>query len=415
MNKSGLEYEVDLTKLVYGGDAMGRLPDDRAVFVPFALPGERVRLRLVGQKSNHARAELLEVLTPAAGRLTPRCIHFGRCGGCHYQHLSSEAQLAAKALILEEQLQRIGGIAAPPLRAMIPSPRPFGYRNHVEFHLTPQGGLGFHQAMSGKVIAIQECHLPVEPLQCLWPQMDFEAIPSLQRIGLRCGYEDDIQLILEGQDLQPPDFSVEELPLSAVYLGPAGPVVLAGSPALCFEILGRPFQVSAGSFFQVNTELAAVMVQLVLEALQPEKHHTVLDVYCGVGLFSAFLAERAGRLIGIETSPSAAEDFVANLDEFDQVELYEVPAERVLPHLDERPDLAVVDPPRAGMHWRALEGLLALQPQRIAYVSCDPATLARDARRLLAGGYALEQVTLLDMFPQTYHIESVSTWRRAEG
>ena len=139
---------------------------------------------------------------------------------------------------------------------------------------------------------------------------------------------------------------------------------------------------------------------------------TLLDVYCGVGLFSAFFASRVGRLIGVESSPSACEDFEINLDEFDNVELYEAPAEDVLPALDVKPDFAILDPPRAGLEKRALDALLVLGPRRIAYVSCDPSTLARDAARLLAGGFRLVQVTPFDLFPQTFHIESISIFEK---
>ncbi|MEW5868105.1 MAG: class I SAM-dependent RNA methyltransferase [Chloroflexota bacterium] len=410
------EYIVSLETLVYGGEALGRLPDGRAVFVPFGLPGEQVRLRLVEEKRGHARAELLEVLSASPQRQAPFCSHFGTCGGCHYQHMPYTAQLETKRQILRQQLERIGKLANPPVAETVPAPQVTGYRNHVQFHLTPDGKLGYHQARSEQVFPIRECRLPEAALNALWPQLDFEAIPDLERIGLRQGVDEELQLILESQDLQPPELSVEELPVSAVHLSPAGALVLAGSPALFMEVRGSAFRVSAGSFFQVNTRMAAAMVEHVLagldryQALNPQA--TVLDVYCGVGLFSAFLAGRAGRLIGIEASPSACEDFVANLDEFDHVELYEAPAEAVLPHLEVKPGVVLVDPPRAGLERAALDALLALGAPWLVYVSCDPATLGRDARRLAAGGYRLEQATPFDLFPQTYHIESISFWRR---
>jgi 23S rRNA (uracil1939-C5)-methyltransferase len=154
--------------------------------------------------------------------------------------------------------------------------------------------------------------------------------------------------------------------------------------------------------------MAGKMVSHLLERLHLSPQTTLIDVYCGGGLFSAFLAPRVGRLIGIESSPSACKDFAVNLDEFDHVELYEAPAEDVLPHLDAKPDAILVDPPRAGLERRALDGIATLNPQTIAYVSCDPATLARDIARLIANGYRLVEVTPFDLFPQTYHIESIS-------
>jgi 23S rRNA (uracil1939-C5)-methyltransferase len=411
------EYEIEMTSLAYGGEALGRLPDGKAAFVPFALPGERVRVRLVEEKRGHTRLELLEVLQASPARIAPRCSHFGVCGGCHYQHLQYTAQLEAKTAILKEQLERIGRLVDPPVRPCVASPQAFHYRNHVQFHLTAGGAPGFMRAGSESVFALRECHLPQPPLDLVWRQLDFEALPELERIGLRLGVGEELQLTLESHDAQAPEFSVEELPLSAVHLSPAGSLVLAGSGYVIMEVLGRPFRVSAGSFFQVNSFLAG---ELVYQALQGVAAYaplapgaTVLEVYCGVGLFSAFLAEQGWRVVGIEASPYAADDFVANLDEFDHVELYEGAAQEILPHLDLKPAVVLVDPPRSGVERPALEALLRMRPELLVYISCDPATLGRDARRLVEGGYRLEQVTPFDMFPQTYHIESLSFWRPA--
>lgn len=405
-------YEIELTAFAYGGESIGRLPDGRAVFVPFTIPGEKARIELVEEKRGFARARLLEVLEPSPQRITPRCTHFALCGGCHYQHMSYATQLAAKTAILRDQLERLGGLKAPLIQSTVASPQEFTYRNHVQFHLTREGKLGYHLSRSETVFAIQECHLPAPALNELWPQLEFEAQAEIERIGLRLGAEDDIQVILESRDPQPPDLSVEELPVSVVHLSLGGRLVLAGSPDITISVLGRLFRVSAGSFFQTNTAIAQAMVEHILANLALYQTTVAVDAYCGVGLFSAFLAPRVGRLIGIEASPSAADDFSANLDEFDNVELYEAPAEIVLPSLDLQPDVILVDPPREGIERSTLDGLLRLNAPRLVYVSCDPATLGRDARRLAAGGYTLEQITLFDQFPQTYHIESISLWAK---
>ena len=409
-----MDVNVTLTTLAYGGEALGRLEDGRAVFVPFALPGEVVRARLVEEKRNHARADLVEVLAPSAERIASRCAHFGVCGGCHYQHMPYEAQLAAKTAILREQLERLGRFSDPPVREAVASSEAYHYRNHVQFHLTPGGQLGFIQRRPEQVFAVRECHLPEEPINETWPQLGFEPGSGLERVALRLGVEDDLQLILEGRDPQPPELSIEELRLSAVHLSPAGALVLAGSEYVVMEVAGRLFRVSAGSFFQVNTRMAAAMVEHLLANLPLRSTSTVLDVYCGVGLFSAFLAPRIGRLVAIESSPEAADDFMANLDEFDNVELYEAPAEQVLPQLDLQPDAILLDPPRAGLERVVTEAVLRMQAPVVAYVSCDPSTLARDARRLAEGGYHLDSITPFDLFPQTYHIESISFWSRGK-
>jgi 23S rRNA (uracil1939-C5)-methyltransferase len=393
--------------LTYGGDALGRLPDGRAVFVPFALPGERVRVRLTESKRGHARGVLVEILEASPKRITPRCQHFTVCGGCNYQHLAYPDQLAAKEDILRDVLARVGGFDDPPLQPIVPSPVPWNYRNHVQFHLAPDGRLGYLAPDSHTVVPIQECFLPEEGLNEIWPRLDVEAIAGLERLSLRQGADDEALLVLESSDLQPPEFSVD-FPLSVAHVSPAGTIVLAGEDDIPMEVLGRPFRVSAESFFQVNTPMAAAMVQHLLKNLVLSKDYSLIDVYCGVGLFSAFLAPQVGQLIAIELSESACEDFAANLDEFDHVTFYQGAAEDVLPRLDVRPEVVIVDPPRAGVERRALDAIINMQPRTIAYVSCDPATLARDAKRLAAAGYVLKQVTPFDLFPQTYHIETIS-------
>ncbi len=476
------EYEIALKALVYGGDAMGRLPDGRAVFVPNALPGERVRLRLVKERRGYARAELLEVLAPSPERITPRCKHYfsplahssgapqgcfakgpgpvlpvlpqghrddvadtvraantggtpvrdGRpgskvegvraCGGCRYQHMPYEAQLRAKEAILRDQLERVGHIQNPPVRPIVPSPSEWNYRNRVQFHLTPEGKLGFVDLTPGpsperrgeNVISITECHLPEDPINALWPQLGFDPDSGIQRVSLRLGAEEDMLLVLESDDTQPPELEIEA-DVSVVHLYEEDTVVLAGDDHIFINVLGRPFRVSAASFFQVNTPMAAALVNHLLTNLPISPNTTLLDVYCGVGLFSAFLAPHVKRLIGIESSPSACEDFAFNLDEFDNVELYEGAAEEILPALAGRianPTYALVDPPRAGLDKRVVDALLALRPGMIAYISCDPSTLARDAARLIKGGYELQEVTPFDLFPQTYHIESISMFQK---
>jgi 23S rRNA (uracil1939-C5)-methyltransferase len=403
--------EIELTSFAYGGEALGKLPDGRVIFVPFALPGERVRARVREDKKRYVRAELVEVLSASPERVKPRCIHYGTCGGCHYQQMPYGAQIAAKTSILGDQLERIGGIPNPPLLPAVPS-QPWSYRNHVQFHLTPEGRLGYYTHDASRVFPIQECHLPQAMIDQVWPQLEFEALPEIERVAIRQGSDDDLQLILESSQLQLPEISIEELDISAVHLSPAGPLVLAGSLEVFMEVMGRRFQVSAGSFFQVNTAMAEAMVSYTLEGLALSPDAVVLEAYCGVGLFSAFVASLAGRLVGIETSPEACRDFVANLDEFEHVELYEAAAEDVLPVLSLKPDLVLVDPPRAGLSRGALQSLVGLSAPVFIYISCDPATLARDARQIVHYGYKLQSSKLFDLFPQTYHIESINIFTK---
>lgn len=431
MNLQPETFDITLDKLTYGGDAMGRLPDSRAVFVPFGLPGERVCVRLVEEKRNYARGEIVEIIEPSPDRIQAKCKHFftppnlplpagegvgvrentWACGGCHYQNISYEKQLQAKTDILIDQLQRIGKIENPPVQPMVACPQPWNYRNHVQFSLDSMGKLGFQAPNSNRVIQITECHLPESAINELWTQLEFEPETGIGRVSLRLGVDDDLLLVLESDSPEPPELEIEAgISIAHVHKGHA--VVLAGSDHILMRVLGRDFKVSAASFFQVNTVMAGKMVEHLLTNLPLSQSTTLLDVYCGVGLFSAFLAPNCGRVIGIEASESACGDFAVNLDEFEDVELYEGEAEAVIPYLEAKPDIVLVDPPRAGLDKAVVDGILKLSPSLVAYVSCDPSTLARDAARLINGGYKLKEVTPFDLFPQTYHIESISLFER---
>ena len=407
---TNLTFDILLEKLTYGGEAMGRLPDGRAVFVPFGLPGEQVRVELTEDKKNFARGKLLELLTISPERIDPKCKHFGKCGGCHYQNLPYEKQLIAKMEILRDQLQRIGKIENPPVLQIIASPLEWNYRNHVQFHLTAEGKVGFINAKGNSTLPIEECHLPETGINAFWPELQFESNKDVERVSLRSGQDEELMVVLESEDPETPELEIEA-DVSVVHLFDEHAVVIAGQDNLIFNILGKEFRVSAASFFQVNTKMAEKMVEHVIASLPVTSSTTLLDVYCGVGLFSKFFAAKCQTVIGIETSESACEDFAFNLDEFENVEIYEGAAEEVLPGLAGRLDsstFAIVDPPRAGIEKHALDAIISIKPQIIAYVSCDPSTLARDAARLINGGYRLVEVTPFDLFPQTYHIESIS-------
>ncbi len=424
--------DLIITALTHAGEGVGRL-DDRAVFVPFALPGETVRVELLEVKKNFARGKLREVLIAAPERVAPRCPHHFQldppagpglgqrgpaCGGCQLQHLSYAAQLAFKQQIVREQLQRIGGFAegAVDVRPTLPAPNPYYYRNHAQFALTPEGQLGLMATASHLVIPIRECHQIEPALGGLFPHIALDAaeLPQMERLTLRAGADGEALVVFEGAPEAP---EVElDLPVSVAALRADGTALtLAGHDYLLMEVRGRPFRVSAGAFFQVNTAQAEALVGLVLDALALKGGETVLDLYSGVGLFSAFIAPLAGSVIGIEAYPTAVADAAVNLDEFDNVEIYEASVEHTLPALQGPFDAAVLDPPRAGCAPAALDALLAAQVARIVYVSCDAATLARDLKRLVAGGYRLVSVQPVDMFPQTHHVEVVAVLTYTEA
>ncbi|MDY7075472.1 MAG: 23S rRNA (uracil(1939)-C(5))-methyltransferase RlmD [Chloroflexota bacterium] len=413
--KTRENFTLQLTGIAHGGAALGR-HEGRVVFVPYALPGETVRVEITEDKGRYAFARLVQVLSPSPDRIAPPCPHFGPtgCGGCQWQHADYQAQLCFKTEIMSDQLARIGKITDPHVHPTLPDSSGWAYRNHAQFHPAPNGGFGFQRFASHDVIPVDECPILHPLLSDLYAALDLDpdfdaSLPGILRLSLRAGIEaGDPMLIFETADDLPPGLEID-LPVSCVLLLSDGiHVNLIGNNHITEIVAGRTYRISAPSFFQVNTPQAAQLVRLVTGYLDLHGDETVLDAYCGVGLFTAPLAERAGLVVGIELAPAAVEDLLANTADLDNVEIIEGPVEAVLPDLDISLDAAVVDPPRAGVDRFALDALVAARPARIVYVSCDPATLARDARRLARSGYHLVEAQPVDMFPQTHHVESVT-------
>lgn len=403
--------EIKIEHMVYKGDGLGRLPDGRVIFLPFTLPDEIAAFDELKERNGVLTAIPSELNNESPSRVDPKCPYFRLCGGCQYQHADYEFQLEIKKSILIEQLERFGGLKNLPVQNTIPSQTQFGYRNHVQFHLDPEGKPGFQKALSHEVIPVEKCLLVNDTINSLLSTLVFEPETGVTRVSIRDDGLGAPLMMLAGSTINPPEFEVD-FPLNVVYRSDAGAMVLSGESFNQFEIYRKAFQVSAGSFFQTNSDMAAIMAKKVLAAADFPKDGIVLDAYCGVGFFSKFLAEKAGRLIGIESSEDACSDFAVNLDEFDNVELYQGNVEAILPELDIKPDLAVVDPPRAGIASPGMKALLKSTPAQIIYFSCDPSTLARDLKIMASSGYHIDSVTPLDMFPQTYHIESMSILRK---
>jgi len=408
------QFKLHLTDMAHGGDALGR-HEGKVVFVPYTIPGEEALVEIVEDKGSYARAKLVEILSPSPHRVAPPCPHFGpgRCGGCQWQHIAYPAQLEFKTAVVRDQLTRLGRLPEVLVRPAIPSASPWHYRNHVQFTVGGDGRLGFVGTDGRRVEPIEDCYLLHPLLDELFAALDLE-LPGLTRLSLRAGVNTgDQMLIFETQDDEPPALE-SDLPVSCVLLLSDGtPVNLIGNSYITEVVAGRSFRISATSFFQANTAAAEELVRVVTEYLALVGYETLLDAYCGVGTFALSLADKAGQVIGVEEAPGAVEDARMNAAKLDNVEFIEGRVEAVLPRLDRRIDLAVLDPPRQGCKPEALAGLIELAPRRIVYVSCDPATLARDARKLVDGGYRLVEVQPVDMFPQTYHIENVVLFERS--
>ena len=414
MTNSEIHQVIDLDVLdfTFGGDAFGRMEDGKPVFVPFAIPGERVRVRIPTARKDYNIGELVEVLSASPRRVQPRCRHFGVCGGCHYQHLSYAHQLEIKQKIVFDQMRRIGKMQDPPVKAIIPSPLEWNYRNTMQFHFSPGGRPGFRDTRGAEVVEVQECHLPLPELGELWPNLDIDPASGIHRVLLRVGSDGELLAGLEGTAEKPPELSID-FPLSLHYLGRQQDYLIAGDAYSVMTVKGVDFVVSPRSFFQVNLPQAEAMVNYVLANCEVSNDSTVLDLYCGVGLFSAFLALQAKQLVGVELSESACNDFALNLDAYDNVSLYIGKVEDVISSLEIKPYLVILDPPRSGLDKRVVAYLNESPARQIIYVSCDPSTLARDCRRLEEGGFEVESIQPFDLFPQTYHVESVVLLSRA--
>ena len=405
--------DLELTAMAHGGTALGR-HEGRVIFVPYAIPGERVRVELVEEHQRWARARLVEILRPSPHRVKPPCPYFGqdKCGGCQWQHIDYEEQLRLKAEVMTDQLLRIGGLEVA-VEEPIGAEEPWSYRNHMQFYVTEDGHLGFLTADSRDVIPVEECYI-IEPLlDDLWMALDMYW-PQLYRLTLRGGAATgDLMAVFELDHYE--DFDIEvDFPVSCVLLLADGETaVLMGEPHFREEVAGREYRISAASPFQVNSGGAEALVGLVREFLAPGGDETLLDVYSGVGLFGLALAGEVGRVIAVEEDAGAAADFEHNARDLANVELRRGEIPDALAGIQEPVRLLVIDPPRAGAGQSVLQEIVRLAPERIAYVSADPASLARDARHLVDGGYRLERLQPVDLFPQTFHIGSVALFVRA--
>jgi 23S rRNA (uracil1939-C5)-methyltransferase len=406
-------FELELDEMVHGGQVLGRHAG-RAIFTRYTIPGERIIAHITDDRGRYAFAEGVELIEGSEVRVAPRCPHFGpgRCGGCHFQHIDYAAQLDYKRAVVIDQFKRIGGLPNVTVHPVIPSPDEWGYRYHATFHVDGEGNLCYVGTDNHTLIPVDECHIIRPELLDLLNELNFEDMPELDRVRLQIGSDGDLMVVLSTKDDQAPELEVN-MPVSINFLlSDNEPVNLIGASNLTYTVHGRRFRVTAGGFFQVNLPQAEKLVDLVLDRLNLQGGETVLDLYAGVGLVTAFIAERASFVTSVESYPPAVTDADENLVNLDNIDLIEGSVEDVLAEFDEPVDAVVLDPPRTGVEAAALDRLDDLGARTIVYVSCEPATLARDAKRLTAKGFRLVDVQPVDMFPQTYHIECVAHFTR---
>jgi 23S rRNA (uracil1939-C5)-methyltransferase len=432
---------LNIEKLIYGGDGLARLPaglsgnKDRgrgkAVFVPFVLAGEKIEAALTEEKPGFARAQASAILEPSPHRIQPPCPHFSRCGGCHYQHASYEHQLEIKKEILRENLRRIAKLDLQCEVQVHPSP-PWNYRNRsrLQVRAQPEFAAGYFKFASHQLLPVEEC--PVSSplinrgIAALWQAgragkavegvreveffsnaddtkllLEFLCAPEARRAAVRAWAEElcaTMPEIMGVVAFREPQKGVQE------------PLVAVGAPELTYRTKALAYRVSAGAFFQTNRFLADELVNIVTAGRSGD---LALDLYAGVGLFSTALACNFRHIVSVESSQTASSDLQYNLPVNGKA--VRTTTEQYLTEYTHRvgalplqtPDLVVVDPPRSGLGDSVARALASLSAARLTYVSCDPATLARDLVPLQVAGYRVEQVYMVDLFPQTHHLESV--------
>ncbi len=418
---------VDIAKPIYGGAFLARV-EGKAVFVPLTLPGEQVRIRITQDKRGYSTAEPEEILNPSPHRIPPQCPHFGVCGGCHYQHIAYEAQLELKQAILRETLER-AGVQPPPeisVLAADPQSRAWSYRNRVRLGFNAEGNLGYRGRRSNVVIPIRECpiaapllvHAALASAEIIrdlpWSPRPTEvsffsnADESALLASVSTTSRDPGRFVQWARALQEriPELKGAEL----IAQAPAGKQMRTvgewnwGSTNLTYPAAGFDYRVDRGAFFQVNRWLVDALVDRVSTG---HSGKLAWDLFAGVGLFARKLTNSFDRVIAVESAPASKAALEHNLHGTTGEAIHAETLPFLRRRSKEKPELIVVDPPRTGLGPEITTLLAEIAAPTLVYVSCDPATLARDLRPLIASGYQIQFLTLADLFPQTFHLETI--------
>lgn len=449
--KQGELIEVQITDTTDTGDGVGR-SHERVVFVPDTVPGDRAIVRLVHVKPNYAHAKLKQVLQPSTHRIRPSCIVADKCGGCQWQHIDYEYQLEAKRNQVIQALERIGGFVQPPVDLVLRAASPLGYRNKATYPMgvsaTGNVQAGYYQKGSHQLINLNQCPVQDPRLNSLLAEIkqdiqkrnwaiynEKDHTGTIRHLGLRIGRRTgEILLTLVVKDWNLPGIKeqaqewLNHYPtLVGVCLNynPKRTNTIFGSETLCIvgadylreEFAGLEFQVRPDTFFQVSTETTETLLQVIQSELDLRGTEVLLDAYCGIGTLTLPLAKQVHQAIGLEIQPEAVEQAICNAqnNQIHNVIFMTGAVEKLLPQLEIKPDIVLLDPPRKGCDRQVIATLLTFQPERIVYVSCKVATLARDLKLLCEKGvYTLTRVQPADFFPQTAHVEAAAFLVRSQ-
>jgi len=407
-----MNMQVKIDGITHKGEGVGRI-DGKATFIPLAIPGETVELEIVQERSKFKRGRLKQVLYPSPDRVEPECPHFPTCGGCHFQHVSYTRQLELKRQIVQDNLQRIAGITAD-VKPVMASSKPWNYRNKVTWHV--QGGeLGYYQEGSHELLPISTCHIISQPLQAISTELRnfLKQHPMAGSGEITVRYSDttgDSMLVLSGfTDISDAWQNMKSLTANGVYIKDGKTKVLWGSEYWQEKLGTMEFMVPAASFFQVNNSQAEQIIDCLTSELPLNKEMHFVDLYCGVGAITLNLSTRVKKVTGIEEFAPSIEYARLNTEQngIENAVFYCGTCEIVFPELPEPMDVIVVDPPRAGCHPDVIKAIVQQEPEHLAYVSCNPGTLARDLGQLKESGYTPTLVQPIDMFPMTHHVECV--------
>jgi 23S rRNA (uracil1939-C5)-methyltransferase len=443
--RQGEVIEVEISDLSDTGDGVGRF-DQRVVFVPDTVPGDRTLVRLVHVKTKYAQATLKEILEPSPGRVRPSCIVADKCGGCQWQHINYNYQLIAKRNQVIQALERIGGFVHPPVDSVLVADSSLGYRNKVTYPVgrsaIGQVQAGYYQKGSHQLINLNQCPVQDSRFNPMLAEVKLDIQNrgwsiynerrhqgSIRHLGLRIGRRTgEMLLTLVVKDWKLPEIETQAQEWLERYPQLVGVSLnrnsdrtnaifgsetrcIAGIPSLKEKFAGLEFQILPDTFFQVYTEAAESLLQVIQSELNLQGHEVLVDAYCGIGTLTLPLAKQVRQAIGLEVQSAAVEQAIFNATHngINNVTFQVGAVEKNLPNLGIVPDVVLLDPPRKGCEVNVIKTLIDLKPSRIVYVSCKVATLARDLKLLCGDGlYTLTRLQPADFFPQTAHVEAAA-------